>query len=45
MIQSCSNIHQSISVISLQLTAFVAQVLHHGTQLLVRLMYVKQAGV
>ena len=45
MIQSCSNIHQSISVIALQFTAFIAQVLHHGTQLLVRLMNVQQPGV
>ena len=45
MIQSCSNVHQSISVVSLQFAAFIAQVLHHDTQLLVRLMNVEQAGV
>ena len=45
MIQSYRNIRQSTSVISLQSTAFFAQVLHHGMQLLVRLMIVEQAGI
>lgn len=44
MIQSCRNIHQSTSVISLQSTAFIVQLLHHSKQLLVRLT-VEQAGI